>query len=184
MIARRTAIQISFHAWSALVEMQVSPRTKSRRVRLWPAAIEWAVDFRRWPIVSVIALQRQVRSWGRTGSDRHIAKVTRLTRSGHWLPQNRLPIAAGEASLPMFPSRKSPQLQALSLVSITRGGLTVLRLTAVGCGSAGSPARRWLELLPKIIIDFQSARFISFHAELPQSEGLERHIAMPVVFHK
>jgi hypothetical protein len=36
---------------------------------------------------------------------------------------------------------------------------------------------RWLELPPKIIVD---VRLISVHAE--QSEGLERHIARPVVF--
>jgi hypothetical protein len=36
---------------------------------------------------------------------------------------------------------------------------------------------RWLELPPKIIVD---VRLISVHAE--QSEGLERHIAQPVVF--
>ena len=41
---------------------------------------------------------------------------------------------------------------------------------------------RWLELLPKIIVDFQNVRLISVHAELLQSEGLERHIAKPVVF--
>jgi hypothetical protein len=37
-------------------------------------------------------------------------------------------------------------------------------------------------LLPKIIVDFQNARLISVHAELLQSEGLERHIAKPVIF--
>jgi len=37
-------------------------------------------------------------------------------------------------------------------------------------------------LLPKIIVDFQNARLISVHAELLQSEGLERHIARPVIF--
>jgi hypothetical protein len=39
-----------------------------------------------------------------------------------------------------------------------------------------------LELLPKIIVDFQNVRLISVHAELLQSEGLERHVAQPVVF--
>ena len=28
-------------------------------------------------------MQRHVRSWGKTGSNRHTAKVTRLTQSGH-----------------------------------------------------------------------------------------------------
>jgi hypothetical protein len=53
---------------------------------------------------------------------------------------------------------------------------TVPRLTAVGLSDRQLDVR-WLELLPEIIVD---VRLISVHAE--QSEGLERHIAQPVVF--
>ena len=35
-----------------------------------------------WHLASVVAVQRKVRSWVNTGSDRHAAKVTRLTQSG------------------------------------------------------------------------------------------------------
>jgi hypothetical protein len=43
------------------------------------------VHFRNWYIASVTAVRRHVRSWVQTGSDRHMAKVTRLTQHGHRL---------------------------------------------------------------------------------------------------
>jgi hypothetical protein len=36
-----------------------------------------SADFRCWHITSVGAVQRHVRSWGQTGSNRHTAKTTR-----------------------------------------------------------------------------------------------------------
>jgi hypothetical protein len=41
------------------------------------------IDVAFWHIASVIAVQRHVRSWVQTGSDRHIAKMTRLTHVRH-----------------------------------------------------------------------------------------------------
>jgi len=75
-----------------------------------------------------------------------------LTHSSYWLQQNRLPIAAGDAysecSFRGSRSRKKRherlRSRRLSLVSTASGGLTVLRLTAVGHGSVGSSARRSL----------------------------------------
>ena len=40
-------------------------------------------DARFWHLASNITAQKHVRSWVQTGSDRHPAKVSRLTRFGH-----------------------------------------------------------------------------------------------------
>jgi hypothetical protein len=53
------------------------------RLRLDLATLPSRLQVRNWHIGSVVAVQRHVRGWGQTGSNQHIAKVTRLTHVRH-----------------------------------------------------------------------------------------------------
>ena len=73
----------NFSAWIGLVPKQQSSGGKDRLGSIskqgdsscQPGAVH------TWHIASVIAARRHVRSWVSTGSDRLVAKVTRLTQS-------------------------------------------------------------------------------------------------------